>query len=235
MTSRSRHAHACRHRDTRQRHVASASLFSSLLLLVFILIKTTCPLISCDCVLRTITHGTQKHFSSFFFTSVLRCGVRKPFCLELSRRSERLRKRFGKTKLLSIAPFPFFNYATCRNLRRPRPHLFLQVSARCRTREYNWVRSRIDFEQRERCSSSSGLLVDSFEDEGFRICSDALFELRRRRVMTRQGALVSEQEEKNETWRTKGGSFEPSNLCGLHAWKSLACTLFETCTRQSAA
>ena len=55
MTSRSRHAHARRHRDTRQRHVASVSLFSSLLLLVLILIKTTCPLISCDCVLRTIT------------------------------------------------------------------------------------------------------------------------------------------------------------------------------------
>ena len=55
MTSRSRHAHARRHRDTRQRHIASVSFFSSLLLLVLILIKTTCPLISCDCVLRTIT------------------------------------------------------------------------------------------------------------------------------------------------------------------------------------
>ena len=48
----------------------------------------------------------------------------------------------------------------------------------------------------------------------------SLFELQRRRVMTRQGALVKRTKKKNETWRTKGGSFEPSNLCELRAWHS---------------
>ena len=45
----------------------------------------------------------------------------------------------------------------------------------------------------------------------------SLFKLQRRRVMTRQGALVKRTRKKNETWRTKGGSFEPSNLCELRA------------------
>ena len=35
--------------------------------------------------------------------------------------------------------------------------------------------------------------------------------------MTRQGALVKRTRKKNETCRTKGGSFEPSNLCELRA------------------
>ena len=58
----------------------------------------------------------------------------------------------------------------------------------------------------------------------------SLFELQRRRVMTRQGALVKRTRKKNQTWRTKGGggggSFEPSNLCELRA-----CTTAQVCER----
>ena len=139
------------------------------------------------------------HRNLFLFHPVLRCGIRKPlvfvqpFCLELSLAAVQKALREGEAPVDSSKSV----LQRCElvgiwdALARTSP---CKLIARCQTPGIelgavtDWLR--------ERCSSSSGLLVDSFEDEGFRICSDALFELQRRRVMTRQGALVSEHARK---------------------------------------
>ena len=111
-------------------------------------------------------------------------------------------KRFGKAKLLSIAQ-SVLQYASLSESETPSPAPLL-ANKRPMSNPGIELGAVTDW-LRERCSSSSGLLVDSFEDEGFRICSDALFELQRRRVMTRQGTLVSEQAKKKRNLPNEGG------------------------------
>ena len=120
-----------------------------------------------------LTTTSLKQSAWYTETSVLRCGVRKPFlvqpfCLELSLAAVQKVLQEGEAPVDSSVSVQFFRYASLSESETPSPAPLLASKRPMSNPELSRTgRSHIMTSRALFC-----LIVDSFEDEGFRNCSD---------------------------------------------------------------